>query len=821
MTWEELEAADPADLLTMSPDFICQFPPLAVDQTLTIGMAAYGNIQTTLFALRAILASVSGDFELILVDDASPDETGKLFELVPGVHRNTKVFRFQQNLEYSGSLNTILSHASGDNILFVSNDIFITPAYVRQILGVAAHEPDAGLVRGCSNFVDNGLPLHTIKDCGDLDSFPSLFDYSQQRADAFNLCCHDDPFLTGDLFLVTRRLLKRVGFLDPRFYGYFADHDLGLRARRAGFRPRLALGAFAWHQHGSNMDYLKAADKEKKLKARWAKVNENWARFKAKYDLPVHLPYQGMRRIPWDGLSASLEAENASLYPPCDHRRFIVPSDPDSPEWRRYRATELAKRARLCVNSARLRDAIKLCRAALEADPENSDVLAVLGSAYVYRGQLTEGIRIFRRAVKLSSASAKVHSNLLLAMNYSDACSQQMIYSESRRWEALHIPTKTTIAAVMPARRSRIRIAYLSPDLRSHSVCYFFSPLLKHHDRANYEIYCLSDALHTDSVTDRLMALCDGWRDISRLDTESVAKVIREIQPDIVVDLAGHTGHTIRLPLFSERLAPVQVTWLGYPNTTGIGAVDYRLTDALADPPGSSDTVHYSEFLYRLPGAFLCYEPPEKAPAVAPLPMKRNGHVTFGSFNMLPKITDVVISVWSRILKQIPGSRLVLKNHYFRDRTTVRRTLRRFENNGIENERLDLFPTDPDLPTHLSKYGLIDVALDTFPYNGTTTTCEALWMGVPVVTMSGDRHSARVGASLLMAVQLDDCVAETVDGYVSTAIRLSSSMTGLEKIRSDLRERMRRSLLCDAAGFARRMETFYGDALRKFPRYNE
>lgn len=821
MTWEELEAADPVDLLTMSPDFVCQFPPVVVDQTLTIGMAACGNIQTTLFALRAVLASVSGDFELILVDDASPDETGKLFELVSRVHRNTTVFRFQQNLEYSGSLNTILSHASGDNILFVSNDIFITPAYVRQILGVAAHEPDAGLVRGCSNFVDNGLPLHTIKDCGDLDSFPSLFDYSQQRADAFELCCHDDPFLTGDLFLVTRRLLKRIGFLDPRFYGYFADHDFGLRARRAGFRPRLAMGAFAWHQHGSNMDYLKAADKEKKLKARWAKVNENWARFKEKYDLQVHLPYQGMRRIPWDGLSASLGVEIPSLYPPCDNRRFIVPSNPDSPEWRRYRATELTKRARLCVNAARLTDAITFCRSALKTDPEYSDALAVLGSAYVYRGQLAEGIRIFRRAVKQSSASAKAHSNLLLAMNYSNACSQQMIYRESRRWESLHIPPQSSASAALePPRRSRIRIAYLSPDFRSHSVSYFFSPLLKHHDRANYEIYCLSDALHSDSVTDRLMGLCDGWRDISRLDTESVAKVIREIQPDIVVDLAGHTGHTIRLPLFSKRLAPVQVTWLGYPNTSGIGAMDYRLTDALADPPGLPDTVHYSESLYRLPGVFLCYEPPEKAPDVAALPMKCNGHVTFGSFNMLPKITDDVISVWSHILKQVPGSRLVLKNHYFRDRTTARRTLRRFENDGIENERLDLLPTDGDLSTHLSKYGLIDIALDTFPYNGTTTTCEALWMGVPVVTISGGRHSGRVGASLLKAVQLNDCVAETIDEYVSTAVRLSSSITGLDTIRSDLREQVRRSLLCDAAGFARRMETFYGDALRKFPCYN-
>lgn len=814
MTWEELEAADPCDLLTMPPGFTRQFPPAVANATLTIGMAACGNIQTTLFALRAVMASVCGDFELILVDDASPDETGKLFEMVSKVHGNTRVFRFTDNIEYSGSLNTILSHAHGDHILFVSNDIFITPAFVSQLLTVAEREPNAGLVRGCSNFVDNGLALHTIKDCGDLDNFSSLFEYSRQRSETFGACCHDDPFLTGDTFLITRVLLNKIGFIDPRFYGYFADHDLGVRARKAGFRPLLAMGAFAWHQHGSNIEYLNPTEKEKKVKARWARVNENWARFKGKYGLHAHLPYQGMRRIPWDGLVSASETDELSMYPPCDHTRFMVPCDPHSVEWHRHRATELAKRAKIYTNASRVTDAIMLCREALKIDPENNDAMTVLGSALVYQGRHTEGMKMFRRAVKQSPQSTKSYSNLLLSMNYLDACSQQSIYRESRRWAMLHAPIQEI--ASQPAsiiQRSRIRIAYLSPDFRNHSVSFFFLPLLKNHDREKFEIYCLSDALYPDDVTNKMMALCDGWRDISRLDTDEVEKSIREIRPDILVDLAGHTGHIIRLPLFSKHLAPVQVTWLGYPNTTGITAMDYRLTDALTDPADSTDTSCYSEQLYRLPGGFLCYEASESAPSVTALPMLKNGYVTFGSFNMLPKITDKVIAAWSEIIKQTPGARLVLKNHYFRDLETSQCLIRKFRKQGVNEERIELIPADIDISTHLARYGMIDIALDTFPYNGTTTTCEALFMGVPVVTLSGVRHSGRVGTGILSRIGLHELIASNSQEYVRIALRLAEDVASLSKLRNSLRGVMLDSPFCDAIAFTRSMETAFRQML--------
>lgn len=817
MTWEELETTDPFELFFMGENFVSQFQPVKVDETLTIGMAAYGNIQTTLFALRAILASVCGNFELILVDDASPDETCKLFELVSKVHHNTIVFSFKNNIEYSGSLNTILSNAHGERILFVSNDIFVTPAYIAQLLRVAENRPNAGIIRGCSNFVDNGLIPHNIKDCGELDNFYALFSYAEARASRYNLVCIEDIFLTGDAFLISRDVLDRIGFIDTRFFGYFADHDLGIRARRSGFNLMVAMGAFAWHQHGSNIDYLSAKEKDKKLKVRWARVNENWARFKEKYGLPISLPYQGMRNIPWDELALSSSTQ-LPTGPACNHQEFVVPTDPAVVEWRYHRVNELAKRAKVYTNASRVTDAIRLCRQALRINPLSIDALTVLGSALVYQGKLSEGMKIFRRAVSLGSASIKAHSNLLLTMNYSDTCSQKTIYRQSQRWQSLHTqesPVHTSIPAIVQ-QRSRIRIVYLSPDFRSHSVSYFFSPLLKHHNREKYEIFCLSDVLYPDSVTDRLMRLCDGWRDIARLDIDSVEQIIRGIQPDILVDLAGHTGHSIRLAVFSKRLAPVQVSWLGYPNTTGITGVDFRLTDDWTDPSEAPDTKYYSEQLYRLPSGFICYEPPEKAPDVDPLPLLKNGYITFGSFNMLPKITDTVIAVWSEILRQLPDAKLVLKNHYLRDAGAVRYLMNKFGKQGISEERIILLPADIDIEAHLKQYGNIDVALDTFPYNGTTTTCEALFMGVPVVTLSGERHSGRVGKGILSRVGLQDLIASDCNEYVEIALRLVASGSSLSRMRNNLRNAVATSQLCDASLFARSIEAAFIHMLSNF-----
>jgi protein O-GlcNAc transferase len=252
----------------------------------------------------------------------------------------------------------------------------------------------------------------------------------------------------------------------------------------------------------------------------------------------------------------------------------------------------------------------------------------------------------------------------------------------------------------------------------------------------------------------------------------------------------------------------VQMSWLGYPCTTGLRAIGYRITDAIADPAGATDQ-HHSETLVRLPRTFLCYRPPEEAPPPGPLPSLAGNPFTFGSFNNLPKVNDGVIDVWAEILRRVPGSRLLLKSHALTCHESAGRVGQAFAERGIDGGRLELVGWCRDLAEHLQLYGRIDLALDPFPYNGTTTTCEALWMGVPVLTLAGNRHAARVGASLLAQVGLERLITATREGYVARAVALAAARDELAKIREMLRGRMAASPLCDAAAFARDMEAAY------------
>ena len=293
----------------------------------------------------------------------------------------------------------------------------------------------------------------------------------------------------------------------------------------------------------------------------------------------------------------------------------------------------------------------------------------------------------------------------------------------------------------------------------------------------------------------------------------AVAQRIRDDGIDILVDLAGHTAGN-RLVVFTERPAPVQMTWLGYPNTTGLSAMDYRLTDAVADPQGIDDTLH-SETLLCLPNGFLCFAPEPDAPEIGPLPALANGHVTFGSFNNLAKVTPEVMETWAAILHRVPRSRLLMKAGSLADEETRKRYLEILVALGIDAGRVELLSWIASNSGPLGAYGRVDIGLDPFPYNGTTTTCEALWMGVPVVTLRGDRHSGRVGASILTRVGLADLVAETRSGTVETAVRLADDLDRLSVLREDLRDRMRDSPLSDAAAFAHDFETIYREAGRR------
>lgn len=299
---------------------------MLVNEELTVGVSAYGNHQTTKHCLNAIFDALEGNFELILVDDCSPDngEIFKLFLEAADRHKNTKIYRFTQNLEYSGSLNCILSHASGCKVLFVSNDIFISDSYIRSLLGMSEAHKDFGVIRGVSNYVDNGKATHNInvsdklKHFNDIPAFSKII-YEQGPLDFF-----EEDYLTGDAFLVNEGVLSKIGSLDPLFYGYFADHDFGIRVRKAGYKLAVARNAFAYHYQNANFDYLPEHERRRKLDARWAKVHENWARFKLKHQLPIHMLYpDSLNGLDWGSLNSAHANENLYV-PPADYSRFLV-----------------------------------------------------------------------------------------------------------------------------------------------------------------------------------------------------------------------------------------------------------------------------------------------------------------------------------------------------------------------------------------------------------------------------------------------------------------------------------------------------------------
>ena len=454
---------------------------------------------------------------------------------------------------------------------------------------------------------------------------------------------------------------------------------------------------------------------------------------------------------------------------------------------------------------------------ALEIEPAYADAHSNLARALSDQGRLDETIEAYRNALKLKPNFAKAHSNLIFTMNYHARFTVEDILAESRHWDQIHaLPLAVRARPHANARdpERRLRIGYVSPDFCTHSVSYFIEPLLANHDRDGFEVFCYAEVHCPDAVTTHIRTLADGWRSTVGLPDAKVADRIREDRIDILVDLAGHSANN-RLPAFAERPAPIQVTWLGYPNTTGMSAIDYRLSDEIADPEGVAEA-HHSEALVRLPGGFLCYGPPATSPEVTPPPAAEIGQVTFGSFNNLTKVTPEVVKTWARILKAVPGSRIMIKSKPLADETTRAHYLALFAGAGIEADRIELISAIPLLSNHLAAYGKVDIGLDPFPYNGTTTTCEALWMGVPVITLCGTRHAARVGASLLTAMGLTDFIANTSDGYVETAADLAKNIERLANLRQDLRPRMAASPLCDAETFAGNIETTFRDMWRRW-----
>jgi predicted O-linked N-acetylglucosamine transferase (SPINDLY family) len=439
-------------------------------------------------------------------------------------------------------------------------------------------------------------------------------------------------------------------------------------------------------------------------------------------------------------------------------------------------------------------------------DPGQAEVHFNLGGIYQEYGRTAEAILSYRRALELWPDHKAIWSNLLLEFNYSDDVGAAEIFAEHRRFGE-----KFSRRIVAPVPDSvwprRLRIGYVSPDFRNHVVMKFFEPILVHSDRARCENICYANHPQKDAVTGRLRGLAAQWVDCEDWPDEQLADRIRADRIDILVDLAGHTDGN-RLLTFAMKPAPIQASYLGYPNTTGLGAVDFRITDARADPPGDADRLSV-ERLVRLPETYFCYRPEPEAPAVGPLPALASGGVTFGCFNNFSKLSARFLDTAAQVLIEVRGSRLLLKGRPLSIPAVADGVRARFGRHGVDASRLELRGWEPSPDSHLAIYGAVDIALDSFPYNGATTTCEALWMGVPVVSIVGDRHAGRTGSSLLHAVGLGELVAADVAGYVETCKRLSGDLPRLASLREGLRERMRRSPLRDEAGFARKLEDCY------------
>jgi protein O-GlcNAc transferase len=451
-------------------------------------------------------------------------------------------------------------------------------------------------------------------------------------------------------------------------------------------------------------------------------------------------------------------------------------------------------------------EAIAAYRRALELKPEFPEAHNTLGGALKDRGELDEAIAALRNALQLNPGCPWVHSGLISTLYYHPRHDARTIAEEHVRWNRrFSDPLKPLLQPHANDRNPgrRLRVGYVSSDFRDHPVGRFILPLFERHDHERFEILCYSGTARPDAVADRLRALASHWRNTVGVSDARLAEMIRGDQVDILVDLSLHTAGN-RLPVFAWQPAPVQVAWLGSPGSTGLRGIDYRLTDARTDPPGA-ESPWSSEEPVRLPDCWCCYQPPAECPEINALPVLSAHVVTFGSLNNFAKVHEGVLALWARVLEAVKGSRLVMRCPEGQARERARTI---FGAHGIAAERVELVGI-LSRQDYLGLYQRIDLGLDPFPYNGTATTCDALWMGVPVLTLTGEMPVSRAGLSLLSSVGLGELAASSEEDYVRMALELAGNLPRLADLRATLRPRMLSSPLMDAPRFARNVEAAY------------
>jgi len=458
-------------------------------------------------------------------------------------------------------------------------------------------------------------------------------------------------------------------------------------------------------------------------------------------------------------------------------------------------------------NIGRVSDAMECRRKAVQIDPANAGIFGNYAADLMLAGKMEEGITLLRNALQADPKNVVIHSNLIWYLHYLPDQDPEMLLEEHKRWGQTHTPASMarTSHSNTPDPDRRLRVGYISPDFRKHSVAYNFEAFLSGRNTEFAEVYGYGNVAVPDEMTERLKGQFDHYRNIFGVQDDQVADLIVQDGIDILVEIGGHTGNN-RLAVLARKPAPVQVDYGGL-NTSGMEQIDYRLTDGMLDPPERHR--FYVEESVCLPGGLFCYSPPDFAPPVAPLPAQRNGCVTFGSFNGSLKINQYILSLWAQVLKANDQSRLLMKFPGAGDQQMKEMFSRRFEDMGVSPNRVKILGWKPSVE-HLELYGQVDIVLDTYPFNGCITTLEGLWMGVPPVSLVGKNSLlSRSGLSILTRVGLEFFAASTPDEFVAKAGALSRNLSALAKIRASLRQRMTLSSLCDAKGYAGSVEDAY------------
>jgi len=447
-----------------------------------------------------------------------------------------------------------------------------------------------------------------------------------------------------------------------------------------------------------------------------------------------------------------------------------------------------------------LQEAVACFRRTLELEPDFAAAHSNLGVALKEQGNLDEAITCYHRALELKPDFAQVHSNLLYTLQYCPGVTPAALLEAHVEYDRRHAAPLRGAAArhenVRP-HHGPLRLGFVSPDLGRHPVGYCLVGLMENLSHEQYETICYSDRIVKDDLTERLQSAATQWRDVIGIDDQRLAEQIRADRIDILFDLAGHTAQN-RLLVFARKPAPIRITWIGYEGTTGLAAIDCLLADRYTVPDGSQR--YFRERVLRMPEGYVCYDPPAIAPPVAPPPSLKKGYTTFASFNNLAKITAQVVAVWAKILRRLPTARLLLKYSGLGDLAVKRRYLELFAAHDVPPQRLELLPAS-SYADYLATYCQADVALDPFPFSGSVTTCEALWMGVPVVTCPGETFASRHSLSHLSNVGLTETIARDFDEYVDLAVSLAGDLRRLTTLRAALRQQMAASPLCDGKRF--------------------